>query len=158
MPEEPLDRRILREIRERLAELRAAAVEAERLEAALTALETAGTEAPTPPPARSSKPEPARKRAPRGANRDKALEVIAERPGVTVAELASATGIARNVLYGVTRSLAESGVIERVALGGDAFGFRMTSDGEVPAPGPQNGEPPGEAEQPDRDGEPGGGG
>jgi hypothetical protein len=154
MPEEPLDRRILREIRERLAELRGAVVEAERLEAALKALETAGADTPAPPRARSSTPESPRKRAPRGANREKALEVIAERPGVTVAELASATGIARNALYGVTRSLADNGVIERVALGGDAFGFRIAGDAEPPAP--QTVEPPSEAESPEGDGEPSG--
>src|SRR5690242_16078157 len=93
MSDEPLDRRILREIRARLSESRAAAEEYDRLQAALSAL---GTDPPTasrtsraPSRARRRATTASRKpRARRGANRDKALQVIADRPGVTVAELA----------------------------------------------------------------------
>jgi hypothetical protein len=127
MSDEPLDRRILREIRARLNESRAAVEEYERLEAALSALEPSpATTSRTPSRARrrttatSGKP-----RARRGANRDKALRVIADRPGVTVAELASATGIAKNVLYSLTRTLAQRGAIERVELPADTYGFRI---------------------------------
>ncbi len=121
----PLDRRILGEIRARLKESRAAVEEYERLRAALTALETAGGATPAPARRRRSGPAPTKRRAPRGANRDMALAVIADRPGVTVAELAAATGIAKKVLYGLTRSLTERGQIERVGLPGDTFGFRI---------------------------------
>jgi hypothetical protein len=53
------------------------------------------------------------------------LHVIADRPGVTIAELTSATGIAKTVLYSLTRSLTERGQIERVTLPGDTYGFRI---------------------------------
>src|SRR4051794_9978918 len=126
MAEEALDRRILREIRDRLKASRAAVEEYDRLQAVLEALgpSTGGTRAPASA-SRSRRAPPTKTRARRGANRDKALLVIADRPAVTVAELASATGIAKNVLYSLTRSLTERGQIERVALPGDTFGFRI---------------------------------
>src|SRR3954454_5202528 len=125
MSEERLDRRILREVRARLKESRAAVEEYDRLQAALAALGTGGGDASTRTrPARASSSAPKR-RARRGANRDKALRVIADRPGVTVAELASATGIAKNVLYSLTRTLTQRGAIERVELPADTFGFRI---------------------------------
>lgn len=120
MAHEPLDRRILREIRERLKESRAAVNEYHRLEAALEALDGAHHETgPRTAPRATAKP-----RAARGANRDKALKAIDARPGVTVAELASTTGIAKNTLYALTRTLTEQRLIERVALPGDTVGFR----------------------------------
>jgi hypothetical protein len=128
MADEPLDRRILREIRDRLAQSRAAVEEYERLEAALAALaalDASTGEAPRASRPRRARSAPSRPRAPRGANRDKALEVIADRPGITVAELSSATGIPRNVLYSLTRGLTERRRIERVSLPGDSFGFRI---------------------------------
>jgi hypothetical protein len=109
----------------RLNQLRAAVEEYERLQAALTALETAGDATPAPARRRRFGTPPTKKRAARGANRDRALRVIADRPGVTVAELAAATGIGKNVLYGLTRSLTERRHIERVGLPGDTFGFRI---------------------------------
>src|SRR3954470_15500067 len=127
MSDEPLDRRILREIRARLNESRAAAQEYERIQAALSALEpTPATTSRTPSRARRRTTTTSRKpRARRGANRDQALQVIADRPGVTVAELAAATGIAKNVLYSLTRTLTKRGAIERVELPPDTFGFRI---------------------------------
>jgi hypothetical protein len=127
MPEQSLDRRIVTEIRARLKELRAAVEEYERLQAALTALETAGDGTPAPARGRRSGTAGTKMRAARGANRDKALQVIADRPGVTVAELASATGIAKNVVYSLTRSLTQRGHVERVALPGDTIRFRITA-------------------------------
>jgi hypothetical protein len=125
MAQESLDRRILREIRARLQDSRAAVDEYDRLQAALTALETAAGGNPVPAQPPRSSTAPTKKRAPRGANRDKALHVIADRPGVTIAELTSTTGIARTVLCSLTRSLTERGQIERVTLPGDALGFRI---------------------------------
>src|SRR3712207_1250763 len=119
MAEETLDRRILREIRARLNESRAAVDEYERLQTALRALETAGSETSAPSRAPRAKSAPTKKRAARGANREKALQVIADRPGVTVAELAVATGIANGVLYSLTRTLTQQGHIERVDLPGE---------------------------------------
>jgi IclR helix-turn-helix domain len=134
MPDEPLDRRILREIRDRLKQSREAVDEYHRLEAALAALEPAAAAVSQRAPSRRRR-EPVKPRAPRGANRDKALAIIAERPGVTIAELAAATGIKRNVLYGVTRTLTARGAIQRVALGDDAFGFRKSDSDSSPPDG-----------------------
>src|SRR3954449_8924342 len=93
-------------------------------------------------------PGPTKPRAPRGANREKALQVIGDRPGVTVAELAAATGIAKNVVYSLTRTLAQQGQIERVQLPGDSLGFRLAEGTEAPPAAnavgvtPQAAEPP----------------
>src|SRR5215211_1446971 len=153
MADEPLDRRILREIRDRLAQSRAAVEEYERLEAALAALDASTGEAPRASRPRRARSAPTRPRAPRGANRDKALEVIADRPGITVAELSSATGIPRNVLYSLTRGLTERRRIERVSLPGDSFGFRITqadSAAVAPSDGDGAGEPPKRTRRPRR--------
>jgi hypothetical protein len=128
MADEPLDRRILREIRDRLKQSRAAVEEYQRLEAALKALdESTGGSRRVAQPRRSSgaAASSGKRRAPRGANRDAALQVIADRPGITVAELSSVTGIPKNVLYSLTRGLTQRGRIERVSLPGDTFGFRI---------------------------------
>jgi hypothetical protein len=58
------------------------------------------------------------------------MRVIADRPGVTVAELASATGIARNVVYSLMRTLTQQGHIERVQLPGESVGFRLVRANE----------------------------
>jgi len=129
MNDEPLDRRILREIRARLKESRAAVDEYERLQAALSALDAGEASAPARGRARRAS-TPARQRAARGANRDKALAVIADRPGITIAELASASGIAKNVLYSLTRVLTHRGEVERVQLPGESFGFRLAQSAE----------------------------
>jgi hypothetical protein len=103
----------LSEIRDRLKESRAAVQEYERLQAALRALdsETDGTRrAQTRPRPRRSNSSPRKQRAARGANREKALAVIADRPGVTVAELASATRIAKGVVYSLTRTLEHTDI------------------------------------------------
>jgi len=125
MSVEPLDRRILREIRARLKESREAVDEYERLQAMLRALD-GGVDEPRPATRRPRRAAPSTThRAPRGANREKALRVIGDRPGVTVAELASATGIAKNVVYSLTRALTRQGHIERLELPGDTIGFRV---------------------------------
>jgi hypothetical protein len=125
MSEEPLDRRILREIRARLTESRAAKGEYERLQAALSALNEGPAETPVQARAPRRTTASTRQRAPRGANREKALQVIGDRPGVTVAELAAATGITKNVVYSLTRTLTQQEQIERVQLPGDSVGFRL---------------------------------
>src|SRR3954452_25240437 len=140
MSEERLDRRILREVRARLKESRAAVEEYDRLQAALAALGTGGGDASTRTrPARASSSAPKR-RARRGANREKALRVIADRPGVTVAELASATGIAKNVVYSLTRVLTQQERIERVQLPGDSIGFRLAEASEASPGAGQDGD------------------
>ena len=70
-------------------------------------------------------------RAPRGENQDKALAAIRDQPGITVAELSAATGITKNVLYGLTRTLTERGLIERMDGGDGAVGFRIAEPVEA---------------------------
>ena len=53
--------------------------------------------------------------------------MIEQRPGVSHAELAAATGIGRGVLYGVIRGLVERGEIERLEQPGGGIGYRRTN-------------------------------
>jgi hypothetical protein len=133
MAEEPLDRRISREIRERLKESRAAVLEYQRLEAALQALNKMDGNATTKTRPRHSTSRRTSTRAPRGANREKALAAIREEPGISVAELSAATGITKKVLYGLTRTLTERGVVERVDAADGAVGFRVAEPAEAEA-------------------------
>jgi hypothetical protein len=74
---------------------------------------------------------PAGGRAKRGQNKAAVFGVIEQRPGVTAAELASATGIAKPLIYNTTRAGVERGELERVALPGGPHGFKMAQ--EAPA-------------------------
>ena len=56
------------------------------------------------------------------------LGVIADRPGVTVSEIAGASGIAKPLIYNTTRAGVERGELERVTLPGGQHGFRMAPD------------------------------
>ena len=133
MADEPLDRRILREIRERLKQSRAAVEEHNRLEAALQALDKIdGDKTATTRPRRASTRRTGT-RAPRGANREKALTAIRDQPGISIAQLSAATGITKNVLYGLTRTLTERGVVERVDAADGAVGFRVAEPAEAEA-------------------------
>ena len=85
-----------REIEERLNELRPLVLEYERLQAAAAAL--AGVEAP---------------HAPRRPRAQQALELIGERPGLTIAELAEAMGIKQNYLYRVLPALQREGLVRK---------------------------------------------
>jgi hypothetical protein len=66
-----------------------------------------------------------RARAPRGQNKAAVFGVIAERPGVTVTEIAQVTGIAKPLIYSTTRSGVERDELERVALPGGQQGFKV---------------------------------
>ena len=54
--------------------------------------------------------------------------VIAERPGVTVTELAEVTGITKPLIYNTTRAGVERGELERVALPGGQQGFKVRKE------------------------------
>ena len=131
----------LRGIRERMKELAPAVAEYRRLEAAYAALDGSGRASGEPrkaggdtggrrrgrggrPRARSAVRPPAG-RAKRGQNKAAVFGVIEQRPGVTVAELASVTGIAKPLIYNTTRTGVERGELERVALPGGPHGFKM---------------------------------
>ncbi len=133
----------LRDLRERLRrrmdELRPLVEEHDQLQRAARALGVTAPDddAPAPKP-RSSSPKGAKaakgRRAPRGANRAAILRIVEERPGVSVGEIAAATGIAKPQVYNVTRAALAAGDVEQVDLGGGRKGFKASS-GDTPAAG-----------------------
>jgi CRP-like cAMP-binding protein len=130
MAEEVLDR-ILREIRERKREARAAYEELQRLECALAALDESARGGD---PRRSKQRRSGRarsrgragKHARRGANRELILVAVRERPGSTAREIADATGIARATVASTLTRLASNGTLARRELDGGGVGFRVT--------------------------------
>ena len=64
-------------------------------------------------------------RAPRGQNQAAVLGVIAQRPEVSVAEIAQVTEIAKPLIHNTTRAAVERGELYRVALPGGGHGFRL---------------------------------
>ena len=140
MAEELLDR-IRREIAERKEASRAAFEESRRLEAALAALNAAaGGDAAAPEPAESPRApgrgRSASGRAPRGENRRRLLEALADRPGATAAQLAQVTGIARPTAASTLAKLAADAHVRRVELPGGAVGFELAGGG-APAGAPE---------------------
>jgi CRP-like cAMP-binding protein len=113
-----------REIRERLEELRPLVDEHRRLEAAAAALE--GVQAPDTAPARrparragdGAAPASGRGR-PRGSGSrgNEALELVKQRPGITIPEMAEQMGIKQNYLYRVLPGLAQDGLVEKRGRG-----------------------------------------
>ncbi len=137
MPEPLLDR-IHTELRARVRELQPAVAEYEQLQVAEAALAglTPGQagDGPTTATSPSRAPAPRRSprrrrstgpRAPRGANRAAVLRVLEERPGVSVAELASASGVQRTVLYTLLKTLEQRGEVAKEQLPGGTTGYRL---------------------------------
>jgi predicted Rossmann fold nucleotide-binding protein DprA/Smf involved in DNA uptake len=135
-----------REIAERQRALEPAVNEYQRLQAALAALDTAthtlrGSQQRTAARSRSSRPvkprtvktsgsktaAPARPKqvgGRRSAPRAKrTLEIIADRPGVTISELASAMGIKATYLYRVLPDLEQAGDVAKRGRGYVARGW-----------------------------------
>jgi hypothetical protein len=140
--------RVRSELRERLAASRAAVEEYERLQAALRALEAAGSglaASAARPGSGARRAQPTNRgrsrptspggtgRAARGANRDAVVRVIRDRPGVTVAELASASGVAQATVYGVLRRLVDRGEVARRDLPGGQAGYALSGEPRAPA-------------------------
>lgn len=131
----------VRQIRARLEELLPVVAEYERLQAAYAALDGAGARASEQPSvgagarARPQKRAGRRRagsgsrragsRAKRGQNKAAVFGVIAERPGVTVAEIAQVTKIAKPLVHNSTRAGVDRGELERVALPGGHHGFKL---------------------------------
>lgn len=122
---------IQRDIEKRLAELRPLIEEKEQLEAVLAALTNgsgaaAAPVAPrvrattTPRAAAGRAPYAAGKgrRAPRGANREAILTVVRERPGVSAAEVAEITKIAKPTVHTTISQLKRKGILEPEGSGG----------------------------------------
>lgn len=62
--------------------------------------------------------------------------MVDERPGVSLAELASASGIEKRTLYAVLRTLRDRGEVERRELPGGITGYgrpKQRSDDTTPA-------------------------
>jgi predicted HTH transcriptional regulator len=119
---------IQRDIEKRLQELRPLIEEKERLEAVLAALTNGSTAAaPSAPRARATTPRPVGRapyasgrgrRAPRGANREAILSVVRERPGVSAAEVAEITKIAKPTVHTTISQLKRKGILEPEGSGG----------------------------------------
>ena len=138
--------RILGEVRQRLDASRQAVEEHRRLERALEALGAASAGAAEPREApRSAARSTGRgarraraatagsSRAQSAANRDRLLNVIGDRPGVTRAELPAATGLSgASVAQGLRRAIAAGRVRERELPGGQT-GYALVPAGEAEA-------------------------
>jgi hypothetical protein len=114
-----------KEIQARLKELRPLVDEYHRLEAAEQALSgvggrTTASASGTPPRRRrSSGSSNGRRGRPRGSGTRaaQALQLVGERPGITIPELADAMGIKQNYLYRVMPGLAGEGKVTKSGRG-----------------------------------------
>ncbi len=118
---------IQRDIEKRLQELRPLIEEKERLEAVLAALTNGSASTTAAPRARATTTRPAGRapyaagrgrRAPRGANREAILTVVRERPGVSAAEVAEITRIAKPTVHTTISQLKRKGILEPEGSGG----------------------------------------
>jgi CRP-like cAMP-binding protein len=112
-----------KEIQARLKELRPLVDEFHRLEAAERALSGVGGKpaaaaAPTRR-RRSTASSNGRRGRPRGSGTRaaQALQLVGERPGITIPELAEAMGIKQNYLYRVMPGLADDGKVTKSGRG-----------------------------------------
>lgn len=113
---------IQRDIEKRLKELRPLIDEKEQLEAVLAALngESVANGVASAPRARTRSAAPARapyaggksRRAPRGANREAILKIVGERPGISAAEVAEITNIAKPTVHTTISQLKRKGILE----------------------------------------------
>jgi hypothetical protein len=114
-----------KEIQGRLKELRPLVDEFHRLEAAeraLSGVEGKPAAAASAPPARrrrSASSSNGRRGRPRGSGTRaaQALQLVGEKPGITIPELADAMGIKQNYLYRVMPGLAEEGKVTKSGRG-----------------------------------------
>ena len=122
-------------------QLRALKDEASRLEAARAAL-TGGRRRAGRPPRNGARPAPARaasgrngraaaRRQHRGGNTraNQALELVREKPGITIPELARGMNIQPNYLYRVLPRLASDGQVKRDGQGWHPAAMSSTSTG-----------------------------
>ena len=113
-----------KEIQARLKELRPLVDEFHRLEAAEQALSGVGGRAAaagatTTRRRRSTASSNGRRGRPRGSGTRaaQALQLVGERPGITIPELADAMGIKQNYLYRVMPGLADEGKVTKSGRG-----------------------------------------
>lgn len=115
---------IQRDIEKRLKELRPLIEEKDQLEAVLAALSgdytaPVAVAAPARPRARAATPASRApyaggksRRAPRGANREAILKLVGERPGISAAEVAEITNIAKPTVHTTISQLKRKGILE----------------------------------------------
>jgi hypothetical protein len=118
-----------KEIQDRLNQLRPMVEEYRQLEAAeaaLSAIGSTGGSTVTAAPARrtrttrsSSRSSGGRRGRPRGSGTRaaQALQLVRDRPGITIPEMAEAMGIQQNYLYRVMPGLAEEGKVTKSGKG-----------------------------------------
>ncbi len=115
-----------KEIQQRLKELKPLVEEFHRLEAAERALAgvdgESGSSAPAPRARRNAPSGNGRRRGggrPKGSGTRaaQAVQIVRERPGITIPELAEAMGIKQNYLYRVLPGLAQDGLVEKQGRG-----------------------------------------
>jgi hypothetical protein len=112
-----------KEIHARLTELKPLVDEYQRLEAAERALSGVTNGTPSAPARRGRTTRrgsgSGRRGRPRGSGTRaaQALELVRERPGITIPELAEAMGIQQNYLYRVMPGLAEEGKVTKSGRG-----------------------------------------
>ena len=75
----------------------------------------------------ASKRKQTSRRAPRGANREAVLRVLADRPGITTSELAHATGIKRATLSTLLGTLTQRGEVARRELPSGRGGYALAA-------------------------------
>lgn len=114
---------IQRDIEKRLRELRPLIEEKEQLEAVLAALNgdygapangggRGRTRATATPSGRAPYAGGKSRRAPRGANREAILKLVGERPGISAAEVAEITNIAKPTVHTTISQLKRKGILE----------------------------------------------
>ena len=110
---------IQRDIEKRLRELRPLIEEKEQLEAVLAALNgepvaNGGSRSGVRRSASTRAPYAGgrARRAPRGANREAILKVVGERPGISAAEVADITNIAKPTVHTTISQLKRKGILE----------------------------------------------
>lgn len=146
---------IQRDLRKRLDELRPLVNEYEQLRQAMAALD--GVPAEQEPAAATPRATSAsrRNRAPAGRNRDRVLAAVRDNPGASASQLADASGVQRNVVYGVLRRLATDGLVEKRddPETGTGYALPSTEAGNESATGPasEDGELATDAGTPDSD-------
>jgi hypothetical protein len=111
-----------KEIQARLKELRPLVDEYHRLEAAEQALSGVGPKPAAATPTRrrrAASSSNGRRGRPRGSGTRaaQALQLVEERPGITIPELAQAMGIKQNYLYRVMPGLADEGKVTKSGRG-----------------------------------------
>lgn len=116
-------RRRMDEIDRELAGAEALSAEREQLQRALDQLESA----------RATKARPARRRAPRGTNRQRILDHLREAGPAAAPEIASATGINRGVTYNTLKKMVAEGEVTQARDDARAV-FSARSAAEVKPP------------------------